>query len=122
MAEEMSGKLFIDMLIGQFKDHQKETIAAFKEVENDMEYLKGIIMKNKKKIRGMKFAIFGLGIGVAVLASELAERKRSENYLKKEIDELKEQADKQSNYIFGLDQKIDCLAGHKETDGGAADA
>lgn len=63
-------------------------------------------VKQAKKIRGMKFTIVGLSLACLYLASELAERKRCENYLQKEIDDLKEE-------IHGVE--ID-------EDGGAADA
>lgn len=46
------------------------------------------IKKNTRKIRGMKGIIIGLGIGMAVLAAELMERKRSENWLNDRIDKL----------------------------------
>ena len=64
------------------------------------------LMKQAKKIRSMKFTIVGLSIACLYLASELAERKRCENYLQKEIDDLKEE-------VHGVE--ID-------EDGGAADA
>lgn len=64
------------------------------------------LMKQAKKIRGMRFTIVGLSIACLYLASELAERKRCENYLQKEIDDLKEE-------VHGVE--ID-------EDGGAADA
>lgn len=64
------------------------------------------LVKQTKKIRGMRFTIVGLSIACLYLASELAERKRCENYLQKEIDDLKEE-------IHGVE--ID-------EDGGAADA
>lgn len=116
---EGSGKIFLDSLIGQLRDQHKEVVAAFENVHDDMDELFKLYKKNKRKIRGLKCAVFVFGIGLLVAASELAERKRSENYLKAEIDELKEKVDKQQNYICGLDQKIDAVV---ETDGGAADA
>lgn len=116
---EGDGKLFIDMLVGQIKDNHNEVLT-------NMAYLNELVTKNKRKIRGLKCTVFFLGVGLLIAASELAERKRSENYLKAEIDELKETVDKQQNYICGLDQKLDqkimSTKPEKENDGGAADA
>ena len=64
------------------------------------------VRKLKKSIRGTKGWIFGLGIVCIALASELAERKRSENYLKGEIDELKEQNKDMHNTLVMHDQKL----------------
>ena len=64
------------------------------------------LMKQAKMIKGMRFTIVGLSIACLYLASELAERKRCENYLQREIDDLKEE-------VHGVE--ID-------EDGGAADA
>lgn len=112
---EGDGKLFIDMLVGQIKDNHNEVLT-------NMAYLNELVTKNKRKIRGLKCTVFFLGVGLLIAASELAERKRSENYLKAEIDELKETVDNQQNYICGLDQKIMSMEPEEETDGGAADA
>lgn len=51
------------------------------------------IEKNQKKIKGLKGKIAFLAIGCVILAIELAERKRSEIYLQKQIDELKDKID-----------------------------
>ena len=72
------------------------------------------ISKAFKKIKGLKGGFIALTIFCGYLAAELAERKRSENYLKAEIDELKEKQD-------SLSQDFYCNCG-KVTDGGDADA
>jgi len=72
------------------------------------------IKRNSRKIRGMKGLIIGLGIGMAVLAAELMERKRSENYLQEEIDKIKEKQDSLSEDFY-------CNCG-EVTDGGVCDA
>lgn len=72
------------------------------------------IRKNTKKIRGMKGVLFGFGIGMLILAAELAERKRSQNYLQEEIDKIKEKQD-------SLAQDFYCNCG-EVTDGGVCDA
>lgn len=69
------------------------------------------LMKAEKRMRSMKGWIFALGIGFAVLASELAERKRCENWLKDENDELKTRIEELENDV-----------GKLKIDGGAADA
>lgn len=69
------------------------------------------LMKAEKRMRSMKGWIFALGIGLAVLASELAERKRCENWLKDENDELKARVEELENDV-----------GKLKIDGGAADA
>ena len=51
------------------------------------------IEKNGKKIKSLKGKVFLLAAGLIVMAIELAERKRSEIYLQKQIDELKGKAD-----------------------------
>ncbi|MBE6724919.1 MAG: hypothetical protein E7576_06955 [Ruminococcaceae bacterium] len=56
-----------------------------------------IIRKQKKQIRGLKGFVFALIVGGAVLAAELAERKRSENYLQSKIDSLNEKVDDLQN-------------------------
>jgi len=67
------------------------------------------IKKNTRKIRGMKGLIIGLGIGMAVLAAELMERKRSENYLNDRIDKLESRIDGD-------------ISGNDQTNGGVCDA
>lgn len=79
----------------------------FLEAHRDVERLTRAVRKNKRKIKWMKVGLIGLAIYCAGLAVELAERKRSENYLQEEIDKLKEE-------IHGVE--VD------EDDGGSADA
>lgn len=105
---EGSGKIFLDMLVGQLNDNHAKTVKAFEDVHK-------LAKKNQKKIRGLKWAVFGLGVTVVVLASELAERKRCENWLKNEIDELKERTSVHEAFRPPVDLE-------EETDGGAADA
>lgn len=112
---EGSGKLFLDMLVGQLNDNHAKTVKAFEDVRNDIALVHKLAKKNQKKIRGLKWAVFGLGVTVVVLASELAERKRCENWLKDEIDELKER----TSVLEGCRPPVDL---EEETDGGAADA
>ena len=88
---------------------------AFRSVHDDMAGVYKLAKKNQKKIRGLKWAVFGLGVTVVILASELAERKRCENWLKDEIDELKER----TSVLEGCRPPVDL---EEETDGGAADA
>ena len=88
---------------------------AFRSVHDDMAGVYKLARKNQKKIRGLKWMVFGLGITAVVLASELAERKRCENWLKDEIDELKEKV----AVLEGCKAPTDIC---EETDGGAADA
>ena len=71
------------------------------------------ILKNKRKIKGLRGAVVFLAFGCIFLAAELAERKRSENYLKEEIDDLKEA-------VYG--DEADSGGSDNETNGGAADA
>lgn len=78
----------------------------FDRAHRDMEKLAKAIRKNQKKIKWLKIGCVGLALYCAGLAMELAERKRCENYLKDEIDKLKEE-------VHGVD--ID-------EDGGAVDA
>lgn len=78
----------------------------FYEIEKGMKKLSKAIRKNQKKIKWLKIGCVGLALYCAGLAMELAERKRCENYLKDEIDKLKEK-------VHGAD--ID-------EDGGAVDA
>ena len=59
---------------------------------NNKDILKEI-EKNGKKIKSLKGKVFLLTAGLIVMAIELAERKRSEIYLQKQIDELKGKAD-----------------------------
>ena len=65
----------------------------FDRAHRDMEKLAKAIRKNQKKIKWLKIGCIGLAFYCAGLALELAERKRSENYLQEEIDELKEKID-----------------------------
>ena len=78
----------------------------FDRAHRDMEKLAKAIRKNQKKIKWLKIGCVGLALYCAGLVMELAERKRSENYLQEEIDKLKEE-------VHGVD--ID-------EDGGAVDA
>lgn len=112
---EGSGKIFLDMLVGQLNGNHAKTVKAFEDVHNDMAWIHKLAKKNQRKIRSLKWAVFGLGVTVAVLASELAERKRCENWLKNEIDELKER----TSVLEGCRTPTDL---EEETDGGAADA
>lgn len=126
MGQESIGKILVQQISDNFRDIK----GAFDSVHNDVSGIYKLAQKNEKKIRGLKRSVFLLGIGVIILASELAERKRSENYLKSEIDELKTKIEDQGNKISkidddvaelgiieGLNRKMD-----DETDGGAADA
>ena len=112
---EGSGKIFLDMLVGQLRDRDAKFVKAFEDTHGCITGLHKLVDKNKKKIRGLRWAVFGLGVTVAVLASELAERKRCENWLKDEIDELKER----TSVLEGCRAPVDL---EEETDGGAADA
>ena len=68
------------------------------------------IEKNQKKIKSLRGKVFVLAIGCVIMAIELAERKRSEIYLQKQIDKLKEKSGDGGNYIS------------EELDGGDTDA
>lgn len=111
MGENVIVKSFVE----QINENQRFIASEFQKVSNDMHYVHELAKKNKKKIRGLKWSVFGLGLAVIVLASELAERKRCENWLKDEIDELKERA----AVLEGCKAPSDIC---EETDGGAADA
>ena len=77
-------------------------------IDYHMEDMRKMIKKNKRRITGLKFTVAVLVIYSLGLAAELAERKRCENYLQTEIDDLKE--------------RIYISKSEKESDGGAADA
>ena len=91
----------------QINENFVETVAANHDI---CRHLK----KQAKKIRGIKGVLFGFGIGMLVLAAELMERKRSENYLQEEIDDLKEKYDK-------LEDDFRCENGD-DISGGVCDA
>lgn len=81
----------------------------FSTVGKNVSHILAELKKNSRKIRGLKVGVILLSVSSLILASELAERKRCENYLKGEIDELK--------------MRVDDLTGvGKEDNGGAADA
>lgn len=102
MDEKMIVKSF-----EQINENFVETVAANHDICRTLK-------KQAKKIRGIKGVLFGFGIGMLVLAAELMERKRSENYLQEEIDKIKEKQD-------GLSKDFYCNCG-EVTDGGACDA
>ena len=81
------------------------------------------LKKTKKQIRGLRGGIISLSIVCGFLLSELMERKRCENYLKAEIDELREYAEKIEKVESDLVETVnnDILPKLK-TDGGDADA
>ena len=123
MGENVIVKSFVE----QINENQRFIASEFQKVSNDMHYVHELAKKNKKKIRGLKWSVFGLGLAVIVLASELAERKRCENWLKDEIDELKKTVDNQGKLLESHDgyilEKIEEEAYEdEETYGGAADA
>ena len=64
------------------------------------------VRKLKKNVRGTKGLIFGLSVVCLVLAAELTERKRSENYLKTEIDELKEKYEDMHTAVVSINQNV----------------
>lgn len=66
-----------------------------------------IVRKQRRQIRGLKGLAFALVIGGVILAAELAERKRSENYLQGEIDKLKEEHDDLVNTVCALQNNVD---------------
>ena len=87
------------------------------------------ISKAFKKIKGLKGGFIALTIFCGYLAAELAERKRSENYLKAEIDELKEKVDSLEGNLMLVSQDLDTIEdmiGFKKPkatkDGGDTDA
>ena len=86
----------------------------FGTLDQNQQGLWKAIKKNARKIRGVKGVLFGFGIGMLVLAAELAERKRSQNYLQEEIDNLKERYDK-------LEDDFRCENGD-DISGGVCDA
>lgn len=82
---------------------------SFLKLNDNYERAMKLIRKNKKKIKWMKIGMVGLTIYCVGLALELAERKRSENYLQEEIDKLREEVH---------DTEIEA----DNSDGGSADA
>ena len=81
----------------------------FYEVEKGIKKLSKALRKSQKKLKWTRVGVAFLAIYCAGLAIELAERKRSENYLQEQIDKLKEEVD------YG--KCVGC-----EIDGGSADA
>ena len=83
------------------------------------------IRKNAKKIRGMKGVLVGFGIGMLVLAAELAERERCENYLEHKIDDLEadlETAFDRIQEVSSAKDSDDISAEEPDDDGGVCDA
>lgn len=86
------------------------------------------IKRNSRKIHGMKGLIIGLGIGMAVLAAELMERKRSENYLNERIDKLENKVADVEKFLNDTGKEV-CNLGQElyehediDHDGGVCDA
>ena len=76
-------------------------------IDFHMDDIRKTIKKNKRRIFGLKVTVGFLILYSLGLALELAERKRSENYLQEEIEKLKEE-------VHGVE--------NDESDGGACDA
>ena len=76
------------------------------------------------KIRGLRAAVFVLGGVCGYLLSELQERKRSEKYLEKRIDEVNEFAEKIEKTANDTAEAFDILARNVQLkdDGGVHDA
>lgn len=76
-------------------------------IDYHMDDIRKAIKKNKRRIFGLKITVGFLVLYSLGLALELAERKRSENYLQEEIEKLKEE-------VHGVEVN--------ESNGGACDA
>lgn len=76
------------------------------------------------KIRGLRAAVFVLGGVCGYLLSELQERKRSEKYLEKRIDEVNEFAERIEKTANDTAEAFDILARNVQLkdDGGVHDA
>lgn len=85
--------------------------------QNFMEVIKAN-HKINGKIRGIRAALFVLGGVCGFLLSELQERKRSEKYLEKRIDEVEKKADETAEAFDILSRQAQL----KDDDGGVHDA
>ena len=75
-----------EMIVKSFEQINRnfiETVAANHDIVKALK-------KQARKLRGTKLAVFGLALTCGVILAELMERKRSENYLQEQIDDLKE--------------------------------
>ena len=88
---------FVKSFIEQLNQNQRLIAKEFDRVSKDMNYLHNLVKKNKRKIRGLRCALLAMGIGLLIEASELAERKRSENYLNDRIDQLEARLEGNTN-------------------------
>ena len=99
----------------------------FDRAHRDMEKLAKAIRKNQKKIKWLKIGCVGLALYCAGLAMELAERKRSENYLQEEIEKVGKKVDKTDDdltelaCILSLNRNAEGEFDDK-SDGGSTDA
>lgn len=66
---------------------------SFLTLNDKIDRLAKTVKQDRKKIKMLRIGLVGLTIYSLGLALELAERKRSENYLKDKIDELEEKID-----------------------------
>lgn len=82
------------------------------------------IRKNAKKIRGVKGVLVGFGVGILVLAAELAERKRCEKYLEHKISDLETDLETAFDRIEEASSpKVnDDISDKDHADGGVCDA
>lgn len=65
-----------------------------------------ILKRYGRKIRGLRGAVFGLTLVAGFLISRLAERKRSENYLSEQIEELNEKTEELEERTKNLSSKV----------------
>lgn len=92
--------------------------------QNFMEVIKAN-HKINGKIRGIRAALFVLGGVCGFLLSELQERKRSEKYLEKRIDEVNDFAERIEKMANDTAEAFDILSRQvqlKDDDGGVHDA
>lgn len=99
----------------------------FYEVEKGIKKLSKALRKSQKKLKWTRVGVAFLAIYCASLALELAERKRSENYLQEEIEKVGKKVDKTDDdltelaSIVGLNRNTEDESNDK-SDGGSADA
>lgn len=96
----------------------------FGTLDQNQQGLWKAIKKNARKIRGVKGVLFGFGIGMLVLAAELAERKRCENYLEHKISDLETDLETAFDRIEEVSNpKVnDDISDKDKADGGVCDA
>lgn len=113
----------IDKMVSDLKKVDFSVYMRQRDIKKAMK----LIRKNNRKIRFMRIGLAGLALYCVGLAMELAERKRSENYLQEEIEKVGKKVDKTDDdltelaSIIGLNRNVEGKSNDK-SDGGSADA